>query len=375
VGVRALDDLTLMVELVGPTGYFLQLLTLSTFYPVPRHVVQVQGEAWTQAANIVTSGSFLLDQWQQPESMVLERNPAYHGAFKGNVERVVLVFPDEPAEPLEMYRADALDILQLEVLPGTEMERVRQRNAGEYVSAPYLATDYVVFDTSHPPFDDARVRQAFVLATDRATLADVIKQGYVFPATGGVVPPGLPGHSREIALPYEPGEARRLLAEAGYPTGSGLPEFEALTLRRYLVEGEYLQDQWRENLGVEVAWQVMDFRSFRDRMDEASPRIALTGWRADCADPDTFVRANSSLRWARWRNKTFQRLVDQARRLGDQGKRLELYRQADRILVQEAPIIPLAYQRRHLLVKPWVRKYPTGAIRTCFWKDVIIEPH
>jgi oligopeptide transport system substrate-binding protein len=274
-----------------------------------------------------------------------------------------------------MYENDSLDILGLGTLPPTEIDRARQRHAGEYVPVPELITRYVGFDVRRPPFDDRRVRRAFVLATDRETLADMVMRGYHFPATGGFIPPGMPGHSPGIGLPYDPERARQLLAEAGYPGGRGFPVVDALTGRGHIPLMEYLQPQWEENLGVEIPWEPMEWATFDDRMRRKPPHIFITGWAADYPDPDDFLRMCHFRLFTGWRNDAYDRLVDEARRITEQRKRMKLYGQADRILVEEAPIILLIYARRHLLVKSWVTKYPTSAISWFVWKDVVIEPH
>jgi oligopeptide transport system substrate-binding protein len=103
--------------------------------------------------------------------------------------------------------------------------------------------------------------------------------------------------------------------------------------------------------------------------------VFLMGWEADYPDPDNFLRVGSIRRYTRWRNEAYDRLVEEARKVSDQGERMEMYQEADRILVDEAAIMPLTYSRIHMLVKPWVSKYPTSATGDRFWKDVIIEPH
>jgi ABC-type oligopeptide transport system substrate-binding subunit len=375
LGVRALDEVTLVVELEEPTGYFLQLLAHNATYPVPRHVVEAHGEAWTEPGNIVTNGPFRLESWQRGESMVLVRNPKYHGRLRGNVQGMELPFGERLAG-LEMYEADSLDIFFINHFTAAERDRARQRHAGEYVLVPEMGTFYVGFDVSRPPFDDPRVRRAFVLATDRETLADVVLRGYAAPALGGFIPPGMPGHSAGIGLPYDPGQARQLLAEAGYPDGDGFPIVEALTPYGELVfQSEYLQAQWRENLGVEITWKKVDWARFHDRMSGETPHLWLMGWSADYPDPDNFLRTSPIQRHTGWQNAAYDRLVEEAKKVADQRERMKLYQQADRILVEEAPIIPLLHKCFHLLVKPWVRKFLTSAIKYWFWKDVIIEPH
>ena len=377
VGVRGLDEVTLVVEMEGPTSYFPHLLTCSATYPVPRHVVEAHGEEWTEVENTVTNGPFRLKAWQQGEPMVLVRNPEYHGRVTGNVQRVELSFLTDRSAKLEMYETHDADVLPLWGLSPPEADRARQRYAGEYISVPWLVTWYAVFDVSRPPFDDPQVRRAFVLATDRETLADVALRGYSFPATGGFIPPGMPGHSPGIGLRYDPVQARQLLDEAGYPGGRGFPGVNLLTSQggNWMAMGQYLQQQWRENLGVEITWEKMEWTLLLDMLDKEPPHTFVYGWAADYPDPDSFLRLSPLLHHTRWRSKAYERLVEEARGVMNQGERMKLYGQADRILIEEAAIMPLVYMRWHLLLKPWVRKFPTSAIKRWFWKDVIIEPH
>jgi ABC-type oligopeptide transport system substrate-binding subunit/class 3 adenylate cyclase len=377
VGVRALDDVTFAVELEGPTGYFLQLLAYTVAYPVPRHVVEAHGDAWTEPGAIVTNGAFTLQAWQKGEHMVLVRNPTYHGRSGGNVQRVELSSRTDPSSELGRYADDKLDAVDFSYLAPSEIDRARQRYASDYVIVPVLDTEYVGFDTTRPPFNDVRVRRAFVLATDRATLADVALRGGFFPATGGFLPPGMPGHSPGIALPYDPDQARDLLARAGYPGGRGFPPVQGLTnsSRDRVGMTRFLKARWREILGVRITWEVLDWRGFLDRFHAEIAQATLIGWLADYPDADSFLRAGNHLRATRWRDEAFEALVEQARRVTDQTARMKLYQEADRILVEEAALIPLLYSRRHLLVKPWLRKYLSSPTGTIFLKEVIIEPH
>jgi ABC-type oligopeptide transport system substrate-binding subunit/class 3 adenylate cyclase len=381
VGVHALDDITLVVELEGPTGYFPYLLTHTTTLPVPLHVVQSCGPAWTKLDSVVTNGPFRLAAWEQGESMLLERNPTYHGHPTGNLLRAELSFrAGQLATLLQMYEGNNLEILSLHLVPQAERDRVRQRYAGEYVSLPQLWTTFVGFDAKRPPFDDVRVRRAFALATDRETLADATLKGYWFPAKGGLVPPGMPGHSPGIGLPYDPERARHLLAEAGYAQRGGrdFPALDALAYQGPIAVSiiEYLQVQWLENLGVESTWKTMEWGRVLDRVDRKTPHMWYTGgWAADYPDPDSFLRASKWRVRSGWESKAYDGLVEGARRVMDQEERMRMYQQADRILIQEAPILLLCYGRANLLVKPWVTKYPTSALKEWFWKDVVIEPH
>jgi ABC-type oligopeptide transport system substrate-binding subunit/class 3 adenylate cyclase len=375
VGVQALDEHTLVVELEVPTGYFFSLLAHYATYPVPRHVLEDHGEAWTEMRNIVTNGAFTLETWVRDKSMTLARNPEYHGRFPGNLQRVELTFDVEWALQMEMYEAGDLDFVSFGGTP-LERDRARRRHAGEYVSAPMLGATYVGFDVSRSPFDDPRVRRAFALATDKMTLADVVLRGYEFPASGGFVPPGMPGHSAGIAPLYDPEQARGLLAQAGFPGGHGFPVVDAWTWQGIKNRAECLQEQWGENLGVEIAWEIMDFSQFIEKVDTAPVHMIQTVWMPDYPDPDSVLRASPIRRRTHWQNEAYDGLVEKARRVLDQEERLGLYAQADRILIeQQAVVIPLTYMWSHMLVKPWVRKLPTSAINEWLWKIFVIEAH
>ncbi|MCP4538990.1 MAG: peptide ABC transporter substrate-binding protein [Chloroflexi bacterium] len=374
VGVKALDEVTLAVELEGPTGYFLHLLANTIAFPVPRHVVKLHGETWAEPDNIVTNGPFRLEAWQPGERITLVRNSYYSGRFTGNLECIELLLSDpEPVISLEMYENDQLDVVDVTAF---EAARIQQTYAGEYRRFPQLATMYLQFDTSRSPFDDVRVRQALVLATDREALVRATRPA-CFPATGGFVPPGMPGHLPEIGLPCDLGRARQLLAEAGYPSGQGFPAIECVTRPSQDDLGENLQAQWKENLGVEIKWKTVEWQAILTRLSEQVPHLLIMGWVADYPDPDNFLRARIDhiQQQSGWRNEEYDSLVKQAQRSLNQGERLKLYREVERILAEEAPIMPIFHRSGRLLAKPWVTRFPTTGLREWFFKDVITKPH
>jgi oligopeptide transport system substrate-binding protein len=374
VAVNSLDELTLRVELVHPDRNFLHLAMYAM--PLPRHVVADLGDAWTEPGRMVSNGPFRLESWQRGKSMVLARNPTYGGHCRGNLERIDLCFGGHESA-FEAYEDDRLDVLALDCAPPTGIDRMRYSHPGDYVSVPDLSTFYLQYDLSRAPFCDLRVRRALALATDRRRLADVVLGGQVFPATGGQVPVGMPGHSSGIALPHCPAEARNLLAQAGYPGGAGFPTVELLLGpgREAIVDD--LCAQWRAALQLEVMGRAVPWDSLLNRAHYDPPHIVGLASAAHYPDPATFVgpaRRDDGHVAYRWQHGTYDRLAAAAQS-ADQAERVRLYQQIDRVVVEEAWLLPLWYGRRHLLVKPWVVRLPTSPIMGCFWKDVVIEPH
>ncbi|MGB3716790.1 MAG: ABC transporter substrate-binding protein, partial [Candidatus Promineifilaceae bacterium] len=356
VGIRATEIQTLVVDLEKPAGHFLHII--AEVKPVPKQIIDDLGSSWTDPGIMVNNGPFILSNWEHGESLTLERNPLYSGPSRGNVERVELHFGINWADILNLYESGNLDIMPASGPSLRESERARQRHANEYVSVPWLQTTFIRFDKSRPPFDDLRVRQAFVMAFDREKLADVQMGGYWYPGTGGFIALGVAGHSPGIGLPYDPGAARSLLAEAGYPEGRGFPELELIGtgIGGFSWTREYLRLQWRESLGVETEWEAVDWTASRDE-GWRWPHIYQGGWVASIPDPDYTLGLAHIHYDVLILDGRYDDLLEEARGVKDQERRLSIYQRADRLLVEEATLVPLLYGRTHRLVKPWIKGY------------------
>lgn len=376
VGITAKDDLTLIVELEEPASYFLQMLAGVIGFPIPQHTLAEHGEAWTDLDKMVTNGPFRIVGWERGKSMLLKYNPGYNGRISGNFQEMKLALNwNQIEEILHMYEHNKLDAINTLFISRGRV-RAHQKYAGDYVTGPLLLTQYIGFNVEQPPFDDSRVRQAIILATNREFLADEVVRGLFSPATGGYIPLGMPGHSPKIGLPYDPDKGKELLAEAGYAGGGGFPTIEALASSGRQGPGTaYLQTQWLEILGIEINWTFLEFDMLLEKLKTDNPQMWFIGWTPNYPDPDDYLRISSAMEETNWRNNQFQQLVKKARRLQDQPERIKLYQQADKILIEDAAILPLLYGRNHLLIKPWVRNYPMTPLTAVSLKDVIIEPH
>jgi ABC-type oligopeptide transport system substrate-binding subunit/class 3 adenylate cyclase len=363
VGVRALDDLTLEVRLEKPLAYFPYLLAHNITYPLPRRVVERWGEAWWQPGHILSNGAFRLAYFE-PHYVVLEHNPLYFGEGTGNLARVeYLAIPDE-MERLERFRTGDLGwAIQLLKLPD-DLASCPQHSLG-------LDTWYLIL-SPQPPLDDLRLRRAIAMAMNRQSLAEFLG---ACPATGGLIPLGMPGHTPGLALPYDPEQARRLLAEAGYPEGNGLPP---LRVQYYIPAiGAAVAHSLREALDVEVDLHLIVPADSLE--DVGGSQLLLDGWAADLPDPDNFLRHSTVLpilRKAGWQDPELDAMLERAAHTPDRAGRMALYRQADRrLVVEQALLVPLTYAPVKELSQPWVRGAQPNKMGFLSLKDVVVEKH
>jgi ABC-type oligopeptide transport system substrate-binding subunit/DNA-binding SARP family transcriptional activator len=388
IGVHALDDHTLIVELERPISYFLHVLTMPGAMPVPRHVVERYGRGWIAPGKIVTNGPFLVESWQPGAQLTMARYPAYHGPRIGNLQRAVAILGGLPPQTdwrarYELYRTDQVDHLNTSEFATEAIRLLRTAHPGEYRRVPIWVTTSWGFNLRLPPFDDVRVRQALAMAFDRLAFTRAVYGLDELPASGGIIPPAMPGHAAEIGLPYDPARARELLAEAGYPQGRGFPEVSILASDTDLARSQtqWLETQWQESLGIRCNHRfVMPgiFRAMLAQLRLPAVHVLAMAWMAAYPDPDSILR---SWYWGRiqpqtnCRNAAYEALVEEARCLTDQATRIRLYRQADAILSREAVTIPLRRVAIHLLIKPWVRHYHMSPVGAAFFERVTIEPH
>jgi oligopeptide transport system substrate-binding protein len=379
VGVIALDDLTLEVRLEQPTAYLPHLLAHAVAYPLPRWVVKGHEGDWSDPESFVGNGAYRLVEWQRGAKLVLGKNRFYQGPFPGNIERVECPILADYQSALGRYAASALDaVAMINAGPGA-IARARVAHGRELVLTPQPSTLYLAFRADRSPFDDVRVRRAFVHAVDRGALVREASEGQYLPANGGFLPPGMPAHSAGIGLAYDAERARDLLAQAGYPGGHGFPTVSWLHSGGSAGEPivPFLQRAWREKLGLELQAQSTEWGAFMERRDHDPSHLALAGWTADYPDPDSLLRvlfhSREGVNPIRWHNARFDALVEEAARIADPSRRMALYQEADRILVsEEAAIMPLCYAQGRILIKPWVTmpRVPPALLRL---QEVILQ--
>ncbi|MDH3943553.1 MAG: ABC transporter substrate-binding protein [Anaerolineae bacterium] len=357
VGVRALDEFTLEVELEKPTFYFPHIIAKDVCFPVPRHIVEKYPDSWTDKEHFVCNGPFLLTSEQKGEIIKLKRNPKYHGRHIGNIQEVDIRTRDNPSKIfLQLYEDDKLDIVFLSDLPEKEQSIALRRYKNDYISHPNLLSVYMAINHQNAILKDSRLRRALALAIDKEAIASVVHNGTLAPATGGFIPPGIAGHSPGLGLPYDPSEAQRLLAEAGYPGGKGFPEMRGMVLRiATLRTGSFLEEQWKDVLGITVNWENLPLQVFQRRRDEDPDAIFIAGWLPDYPDGHTYLENPIIEEHIGWWDENYSEILQTATSTSDVQRRIKLYKKAEKILLDSLYLIPIFYGRSHYFVKPGVK--------------------
>jgi oligopeptide transport system substrate-binding protein len=341
LGVTALDDHTLMVELEEPTPYLLDLVAFPGFAPVPRHVVGAKGSRWVRPENMVTNGPYTLSEWAPLDHITLQRNPLYFDADDVELERVEVFISDDSATRYKMYVAGEIDWLFQ--LPAAYIPSLKHKRTDFHI-APYLATYFYTCNLSRPPLDDSRVRKALNLAIDKETIVQYVTKAEEDPATS-LVPP-MPNYTGPMGGTFDPDQARRLLADAGYPNGVGFPtiqmSFNAMDVHELVAQ--VIQEMWKTHLNITVELQSMQWKVYLQRMQVGDFDLARSGWIGDYPDPMAFLETfdcGASNNNARYCNRDFEALLNQVRSEEDATRRRKLLYDAEEILIQDLPLIPI----------------------------------
>ncbi len=375
-GVKVIDDYTLEVTIDAPKSYFLSKLTYPTAFVVDRADVEGGGEWWHTPNG---TGPFRLEQWQESELLVLERNELYYGEL-AKVNQVV--FHLWGGRPMNMYETGEIDVSSVDL---AYIEKVTDETGPFYLDLsviPELSFFYISFDTTKPPFDDLNIRCAFSQAIDKDKLVSLVFKGMMRRADG-ILPPGMPGYNEGLSgLSFDIDEARELIASSSYGDVSALPPITITTggwgglISQDL---EAIVHQWRENLGVEVKVRQLEPERFFYNLKEEKDEMFYTGWIADYPHPQDFLdvlfHTGADYNYSEYSNPEVDALLEEAGVEQDSELSLALYQQAEQKLVEDAACLPVYFGQSYILVKPYVKGYnpnPLGFVRL---NEVSVEPH
>jgi oligopeptide transport system substrate-binding protein len=376
VGLKALDARTLEVRLKHRVPYLIEAMKHYAWFPV--HIASVEkhgglsarGKAWTREENLVGNGPFVLKGWRPNQMIVAERSPTYWDRDAVKLDAIHF-FPTENLETEErMFRTGQLH--KTYELPASKIDVYQRDFPDSFRSDTYYGSYFFRFNVTRKPLNDVRVRRALSLAIDRESLARNVVRGGMQPGYG-LTPPTAKFTAR-AKLTGGIAEARRLLAEAGYPEGRGFPRIELLynTHENHRRVCEALQEMWRQNLGIEVGLLNQEWKVYIRSMDQLDYDMARGGWIGDYNDPntfyDTFVTGGGNNRTG-WSSARYDQLLRDTGHAADEAARMELYQQMEEIIVDELPLMPVYFYRKIYALSPKVL-WPANPLDNQNWKFV-----
>jgi oligopeptide transport system substrate-binding protein len=380
VGIRAVNDHTLEIQLKNPTPFLIEAMKHYSWFPVHLPTVEKhggatrKGSAWTRAENIVGNGPFIMKEWRPNQKIVVTRSPTYWDKDTVKLDEIHF-HPVESMDTEErMFRTGQLH--KTNELPVAKIDVYKRDFPESYRQDPYYGVYFYRFNVTKPPLNDKRVRRALALAIDREAIVRNVTRGGQTPALN-FLPPS-ERHTSSVRIKGDLDEAKRLLAEAGFPEGRGFPQVTLLynTSENHRAIAEALQQMWRRNLGINIGLMNQEWKVYLDAMDVLAYDIARAGWIADYPDPNTFMDmwvtggGNNDTGWS---NADYERLLAQSYTAPNEAARMELYRQMEEILMDELPIMPLYFYTRVYALNPKVKWVP-NVLDNRNWKFVDIAP-
>jgi len=365
VGVKALDDHTLRIELVGPTPYLLSLVQHDSWLPVnPKAIlsfgkIDTRDSKWTSAENFVGNGPFKMKSWRPNDVIEVVRNPLYWDAENVKLNGINfysienLNTMERAFQAGQLHKTDQVPLDKVPYYRRTHPELIR--------IDPYEGTYFYRINVARKPLNDPKVRLALNLAVDREAIVKNILREDQKPATG-YTPPGMGDYKPLNEIAYDPARARQLLAEAGYPNGKGFPKFTIHfnTLESHRAIAEAIQQMWKEELNIDVGLENQEWKVYLDTQNNKNYDLSRSAWIGDFMDPVTFLsmwttgNGNNNTNWG---NPKFDALIEQAARTGDPNARLEILHQAEDLFLSEAPVVLVYWYTNAYLLQPSVQNW------------------
>ena len=361
VGIKAVDDNTLEIQVESPVGYFPNLVALWVVPPLREDIIQKAGDAWAQdPSTYIGNGPFKMSEWVHQDHITLVPNPNYSGTAP-KLQKVTFLMVTNGEADYAAYRNNERDWT---LVPDADVQAVRGDSELSKQSVEYteLTTFWLIMNNAKKPLDNPSVRKALSKAIDRSAMIRDVGAGVGKPATS-MIPPGMPGYQADLGkdIDFDANGAKQLLSDAGFSDPSQFPQmhFRFATTSANQARAEFIQAQLKQNLGINIVLDSMEAKAYQAAFKDKDFDLAFGGWGADYPDPQDWM---ASLFGCKASNNKFNycnQQFDQASAKGDTGtdlnQRLQAYAEAQKILVQDLPVAPLFYRGRMVLVKPWVQ--------------------
>jgi oligopeptide transport system substrate-binding protein len=383
VGVKALDQRTLQVTLTNPTPYFLQLLDHYSLFPVHQATIEKFGNAdqrgtrWSYEGNLVSNGPFKLDEWKINRHITVTRNLHYWDNDNVALNGIVFKPVENTVTEERMFRAGQLHVTSN--VPADKISTYRKSNSTELKIAPYLGTYFYRLNIKTPQLQDRRVRRALGMAIDREKLVENITKGGQIPAYT-MTPPGTMGYYPSSTLAFDPEGAKNLLSEAGYPNGEGFPAIEILynTNEGHRKIAVALQEMWKDYLNIDIKLLNQEWKVYLATESAGDYQISRGGWIGDYVDPnnflDMFLCGGGNNRTG-WCNEEYDRLIlEVAPSQSSHEERLAVFQQAETMLLDDMPIIPVYTYTSVKLVDSSVENLDGNIMNQAMYKDIYLSP-
>ena len=386
VGVKALDPKRLQINLRTPVPYFLALLNHHSWSPVPVKIVDQhgnrydKGNRWTRPENLVSNGPFRLKDWKTQQEVVVQKNDKYWDAKQVRL-REIHFYPIESRDTEDRaFRAGQLHAtyeITASKFDAYKASAGSSLRVDPYYGVYYLRVNIDPAKQTNPALKDVRVRRALSMAIDRESLVRNITRAGERPAFS-FVPPGPAGYEPREKLTFDPEEARRLLAEAGYPGGKGMPRVTLLLNTDELHKSitEALQQMWKKELGIEVEIINQEWKVYLATENNLDYQVARAGYTADYGDPNSFFDAMRTLSGNNntgFASPEYDRFLTESLSAPNPAARVELLQQAEAVLLREVPVIPLYFYARTYLLQPSVKGWDANLIDHHPWKYVYLD--
>ena len=375
-GLKALDEHTLQVTIDAAKPYFLFKLTMPVAFVLDQKNVE-SGPEWYRTPN--GTGPYKLTRWDSFKLMVYDANQDFYLGAPSIPQIVVELFS---GIGIRLYESGEIDLTGVYSSDVARILDPADPLHADLYSGVDLCTDYVIFDASQPPFDDVKVRQAFSMAFDRQKYIDVVNNGVGILAKGPY-PPALPGYNLDLqGLSYDPERARQLLAESKYGGPQGLPPIiftDAGIGNSAGASVAAMAQMWQQNLGVSITIENLEPDKYLDLLYSGQHgQLFSSGWCADYPDPENFAdvlfHSGAEQNAGNYSNPALDVVLDQARLEQDVTKRIQLYQQAEQIIVQDAPALFIMHGISYELVKPKVKGYVLTPINIPLERYLWLQP-
>ncbi|MBE0608133.1 MAG: peptide ABC transporter substrate-binding protein [Dehalococcoidia bacterium] len=360
VGVKAIDATTLEIKISEAQPTFPTLLALWPTFPAPSHKLATVDADWPGPLENVYNGPFMPSAYTEKATMELVPNPNWIGGNVG-AAKVVLKYVDDAAVLNQAYRTGEVDAT---VANKPELDKLKTEFANELQLYPATRTIGLEFNMTKAPVDKAEVRLALSQATDRETMMKVVFKDANTSTTNWVPPArnGLKGGEYDDILGFDPAKAKENMSKAGYADGKGFPDLTLIIVDSATNKllGEFLQAEWKRHLGIELKLEITDSKTRSSRFNSSDFQLVTGGWQEDYPDPENWFlglwETGGSINKVKVSIKALDDAIDKARYNTNDEERRKLYRDAEKLLLQEANgIAPLYHTLAAMLVKPHIK--------------------